>query len=114
MFDSKTWECPLCLYRNKYDKSYLQNRYATSIERSQREECNYNNISMEIPISQSTFYIYDCFISSRDVQYSENAREVLAFIVDCTADDEFFEYSKEIITTIVEHYHEQADFRIGI
>lgn len=54
------------------------------------------------------------FIYSRDVQYSKNAKEILAFIVDCTADDEFFEYSKEIMTTILEHYHEQADVRNGI
>ena len=113
LFDSKTWQCPLCHFKNKFDKTNLNNRYATSIERSRCEECLFPNITMEIPLSKSTYSIViviHCFRRSNHL--SDNAREILAIVVDCTGAQSFLTFSKSIITTILEHYHEQTDFRI--
>ena len=51
MFDSTTWQCPLCLYRNKYKKEDLGGRYLSSIERSRRAECVYSDIVMDTSLS---------------------------------------------------------------
>lgn len=61
LFDSKTWQCPLCHFRNKFDKTHLNNRYATSIERSRCEECLFPNITMEIPLSKSMYVRFQLF-----------------------------------------------------
>ena len=47
MFDSKSWQCPLCQYKNSYDKNAFGGRYMTSIERSHCAECVSPNITME-------------------------------------------------------------------
>ena len=48
----------------------------------------------------------------RSVKYSDEAREILAIIIDCTMGSSFLEYAKSIVTTILQHYHEQADVRM--
>ena len=111
MFDSKSWHCPLCQYRNPYDKNLLQGRYATSIERSRCEECLYPNIVLDMPLSEMKYRFTRVVTRRKSVPYSNHSREVLVLVIDCTAYPTYLNYVKSLLVKLVEHYHSEADIR---
>ena len=109
LWDSKGWQCPLCLYRNKIDKSFLNSRYATSISRSRCEECLYSTYVMDIPVSQMKYWNLSFIMCRHPASYRENAREVLVLVVDCTAFPAYLDYVKKMLKELVIHYRSCAD-----
>ncbi len=111
LWDSKGWQCPLCLYKNKLDKSLLDNRYATSISRSRCEECLYSTYSMDIPVSRMPYCPLSLIPFRHQPLYKDSAREVLVLIVDCTGYASFLEYIKSVLKELIENYSERVDLR---
>ena len=109
LWDSKCWQCPLCLHRNKIDKSFLNSRYATSISRSRCEECLYPTYVMDIPVSQMKYSKLGCITFRHPASYKENARELLVLVVDCTAFPAYLDYVKKVLKELVIHYRSCAD-----
>ena len=112
LWDSKGWQCPLCLHRNKIDKSVLDKRYATSINRSRCEECLYSTYSMDIPISKMMHVLLGFVTSRHPPLYKDNAREVLVLVIDCTGFASFLEYIKSVLKELIENYSDRVDLRM--
>lgn len=113
MFDSKSWRCPLCQYRNYYDKNSLGGRYLSSIERSRCPECVFPNIILESNLSDVEYSSEDFFMSRKEYPYNSKAREILALVIDCTPCNDFLQFIKSVFHSLISLYHGEADISIS-